>query len=379
MKALILWMDALDASYLSRQRMPFLQSLLDGHGLGSVPKPFGYANVPATFYSGKTLAEHRQLNVYANGPEKIRGIVSAFLPRPLDAYYFSLQRFYAGHTNVVPFIGLNKARGFSLSQERFISEPGSLPVPTVFDSLRVQGTSFVCHNWPVIGTEQGVSLEFSATTDAARARTAERLLSLDKDVYFFHFWDLDHSGHALGPDPDALASTLRAQDALIERLVSRAQKEGAPFLLWSDHGMVPVTGPTDIGEPLQRLHGVKHFLDSTMARFWVNDEAQRNALFEAFNGVEGGRFLSTREKNALQLDRVPEAGHEFFCVSPGRVLSPNFFDHGPVKGMHGYNPFDVKEECLFVSDALPGREVKALEAVLPKFLRAASVLSAAKE
>jgi hypothetical protein len=116
-------------------------------------------------------------------------------------------------------------------------------------------------------------------------------------------------------------------------------------VLFSDHGMVSVTGTVDVSSAIASTGLVAGrdyvvFLDSTMARFWFPTDVARPAIVEALSTLPG-RVLGLRDLRRLDIDECdPRNGELYFLAEPGHVIIPNFFqataDH--TRGMHGCEP-----------------------------------------
>ncbi len=79
------------------------------------------------------------------------------------------------------------------------------------------------------------------------------------------------------------------------------------------------------------------FLDSTMARFWGDENVLERVRTVLLN-LRCGRILSESDLRANHLPLSSIWGDMIFLLKPGFVISPSFFEsRQPVKAMHGYD------------------------------------------
>ena len=188
-----------------------------------------------------------------------------------------------------------------------------------------------------------------------------------------HLWDMDHAGHANGPDPALLGAALAAQDELAREVISQFDLETDAIFIWSDHGMLSVTRTLDLQAALPPpATGELRFLDSTLGRFWFASEKDQARVEEILGGVSGGHVLTESEKESLGVAfHDNRYGDLIFLADRGALLFPNAFqDRYPVKGMHGYDLQDSNEWGIFASNRVVLPADASMEDVLSRMLSA---------
>jgi len=108
--------------------------------------------------------------------------------------------------------------------------------------------------------------------------------------------------------------------------------------------MVDVRGTVDVMAALRRLPyrwpgDYLAFFDSTMARFWWERSAARDAVRAALAGLGGGHWLTpedlAREGASF---RERDYGEDVWLADPGILIVPSFMGNDAVAAMHGYDP-----------------------------------------
>jgi hypothetical protein len=211
---------------------------------------------------------------------------------------------------------------------------------SIFHELEDRGERYFCCAWP------DTNLLEDHRDEALARRTIDRS-SADDRLVFLHLQELDALGHAYGPESSELLTAIRRADEYVRDVVTalRSRVDRLDVILFSDHGMVPVTGTVDVWSAVTSTgcvpgRDVVFFLDSTMARFWFPTDVARGAIERVLAALPGN-VLDARERRRLDIDGCdPRNGELFFLASPGHVIIPNFFqanaDH--TRGMHGCEP-----------------------------------------
>ncbi|MCY0867645.1 MAG: alkaline phosphatase family protein [Desulfurococcus sp.] len=166
------------------------------------------------------------------------------------------------------------------------------------------------------------------------------------DVIVLTYSELDTLGHMRG----RLTVDIRQRISNILTLLKKLDERNIPFLLYSDHGMVPVVKAIDILKIISNIDyilGIDYMIsiESTLVRLWYFNR----------NAREVGRILREKldfylqdvvnSENAYIYD-VPipskEFGDEALVLKPGIILLPSFWlptraiPWKVPRGMHGY-------------------------------------------
>lgn len=359
-------LDAFRHDYLSPDAAPFLSSRSDTGVAGAVEEPFGYQTRPA-FFAGLypetsgicTMFERRQ----GSSPFEIaRFVPTAFdnrkyvdwgLRRLLERYV----RWRSEHRGVrayatpadIPFCLLHE---FDLAEKQLPWEPGYLSQSTVFDVLREYERQWHYEGWPFVT---------DYTSDDRLAESCVESVTADHSYLYVHLSELDGLGHAHGPATGEVRAGIRRADDRLRRIWSYCEEkfDAVNLIAFGDHGMVDVTEAIDLWTRLQETDHVLGddylaFLDSTMARFWFEDDRARETITSILQDIEAGTILTETEQEQYRArfedDRY---GELIFLANPGAVISPNFFDRSPgtVAGMHGYEPNCRADQGLLLVDS----------------------------
>jgi predicted AlkP superfamily pyrophosphatase or phosphodiesterase len=220
----------------------------------------------------------------------------------------------------------------SFSIKKNLFEPSCFSVPSLFDILTANAMPFHYIDHGLFDSDGSVY---------HRAVTFDHL----RDVMVVRLIDLDTASHNYGLEGPGRIRTLQETDRFVERIISawRHKNPNLAVLCFADHGMVPVKSSINVEASLSRtglraFRDFGMFLDSTMARFW-GDEDALGKIRRTLEKLDCGRILEEKDLESYRLPRSSVWGDMIFLLKPGFVISPNFFDrNGHVKAMHGYDP-----------------------------------------
>ncbi|MGA2990432.1 MAG: alkaline phosphatase family protein [Candidatus Korobacteraceae bacterium] len=217
---------------------------------------------------------------------------------------------------------------------------------TLFSICAERGIAYLIHAHPA----NAVRLESGFSRISAELRPPTQFA-------FWHIGDLDTIGHRNGPLSAECRRALRNIDARLAALNKqlRAAYEGVNYVVFGDHGMAEVTGIVDVAGALRRAgivqgKGLLYFLDSTMARFWFQDEGVKDAVIQVLGDLSGGTLLTQKQRDDYHLNYPHDRfGELIFLADPGRLVSPNYFQgRQMVRGMHGYAPECPEQQSALV-------------------------------
>lgn len=345
--------DALRHDYVNPQDAPFLNSLsVDGVG-GSLIPSFGF-EPDGAYFAGlapeecnggaqywlnpdeRTFYGTSLLGLLARVPapawrRSVRFAARAIAQAMAPSEHSTVRRMAT--TAEIPFELLGR---FSFSLKRFAHEPGYAPSPTLFDALRKAGLRYYFHGYP----EHSVRIEQVEARYLREERGGHALA-------FLFIGDLDRIGHEYGPDSLERRAILRRIDQSLARIYSHASARyrSVHLLVFGDHGMVEVRRHLDLTAAVARagldLDRDAYFLDSTLARFWIDDPRRRLRLNEILEEQDGGRVLNDEARASYRiLWPHRNFGDVIFAADEGVLVHPSFYCSGPrpPKGMHGYLP-----------------------------------------
>jgi hypothetical protein len=358
---LVLLVDALRHDYA--ERMPFLTALGARSSVGTLREDFGF--LPrAAYFGGRTPSQHGFTNMFSFDPARspfgvARGLPVSRWGRDVEDA-FDIRKWVEAEAKkrVPPFaatylstieIPLDLLPDFNLAEERAPWDP-RVGYPSIFAELAAHDWPWFACGWPESNTLPDHSDRGLVDHTLAHVRPPCRFA-------FLHLQELDGLGHAYGPESVEVQEGLARTDALVCELLAELDRrfDAVDVVLFGDHGMVSVTGTTDVwaaleAAPIQLGQDVVFFLDSSMARFWFKTAAARQHVIDALAPLPG-RVLDAAAMDALDLSGCdPRNGELYFLAHPGILILPNFFQRRgrPVKGMHGYHPDCPDNQAFFL-------------------------------
>jgi hypothetical protein len=279
-----------------------------------------------------------------------------FLPRPIGGHrrfrrrLLALHRRWSGYTGYynlynVPF-GL--FRHFDLSEKKDIYAPRGFEgdVKSIFDILSCSGVPYRVWNW-----RSSLDRSFSELRAAVLG---------DEPIRFALLYTacIDALLHDSIADDSAVHAAMSDLERRIAEIVTCARAEYADVdvLIFSDHGMTKTTATCDLmsivgtfGPKQGRDYMV--FYDSTMARFWLLDEAARTDLVSGLDERVEGTILSDdtlRQEGVFFEDR--RYGELIFLMNPGVLIVPSFMGKRAPNGMHGFSPDHRDSDAVLMSN-----------------------------
>ena len=291
------------------------------------------------------------------GHHRIRNKVSKFIARRQDyTGYFQLYS--------VPF---SKLPYLDYSEKKDIYEPGGITggQTTIFEHWQQSGKPWVRSNWRLSDPENIAH----ARSEIEKGQVELLYLFTARLDAVMHKYGVDH------PEVDAAFDHFAANLQSLADLASRHYRD-VRIHLFSDHGMADVNVCSDLLPRWEKL-GLKYgrdyiaVWDSTMARFWFNDEATRRAATAWLREQPDGEILSDERLagyGCLFPDR--KYGELIYLLPSGSLFVPSFLNQRKVTAMHGYAPEHPDSAAAWLSnaDTLP---VTALPGIFPVMKAAA--------
>jgi len=166
------------------------------------------------------------------------------------------------------------------------------------------------------------------------------------DWAFLYLAELDGLLHRHGWPHASPRARIAADARRLQALVRRAEGLGyeVRLALFSDHGMANCRQTVDLRRqlaPLPCREGRDYvaFLDSTMARYWSEDERVLASLRAELERTPGVLVLEPQTLEAWGA-YFPggEYGDLIALVEPGTLLVPSDMGRRAIAGMHGYAP-----------------------------------------
>jgi hypothetical protein len=317
-----------------------------GYSSGAIP----------SLLTGQTPSQHGHWNLIYRDPERSpfgwtrplgrlpRSLVENRVSRRVLKSVARRASGYSGYFSLYDYPVAHLPQ-FDLTEKRDIYTPGGLDAPSIFDDLKAAGIPYESYNYHTHTDAQ--------ILDLAPARAA----TTDARVLFLYLSGLDHHLHFHVDEPDSVTKMVAWYEAGLRRVweaATRARGDVRMFV-FSDHGMTPIRWTHDLRRDVEAtgLTVLKDYLpayDSTMARFWVENDRARKTLTALLEDHPCGTLMSERELQRLGVwfDNG-RYYHMLFLMKPGMLLSPS--DMGTVRfaGMHGYHPSEPTADAVLLA------------------------------
>ena len=341
----MIFIDAFSSKYLDKDFAPFLYALQQEGHVKHVTSLPAFMGIGTTIFSGTWPATN--------------GAWTNFIKKNHEDISFSLIQYLFSFFSLIP----NDRLSWDLRYltYRILKKPVPIPnqipshlvnffkskveaplysddflndIPTLFTTLNNFKKSFTIIN------------QFMDSDEKVAKRTIEYLkLGNCSDLVYLKFSSLDIFGHEFGPSSNPNHNRVRIIDNLINEIINEADKssEDFKFIIFSDHGMSPILKYFDIQAHLkdiseQVIKDYLIFIDSTMARFWFNNNEARKEITNLLTEKKDGYILSDLylQENNLPINKK-EYGELIFALKEGIVMQPDFFHKNSImKGMHGH-------------------------------------------
>ena len=362
--------DAFKPEYL--RYTSYLRSLAKDSLHGNLETVLGFTGIAGTFLTGTYPDKHGIVSMFTYSPDsRLRWLRNlSFLGRSLLTPLVNLSNYLHDDRFFfrMPRINPAKMAYFDTCARKSFVQENRMGVPSLYDMLNRHGKTFVSIDWPnIIGTGTK-SVFLSQSKDKVVDVTLKVIEKSKPDLCFTHFFELDYVAHEYGTGSPEVKNEVRAIDEAVARL------DADEMLIFSDTGMLDVTGKVDVltalqGTGLEFGKDLVYFMDSTMVRFWFLRKGVEKDVGKVLEGLRGGHALSGHEIKDVY--RLPEKHCDMiFLADPGILVSPNYFQgSASVKSMHGW---DVrhKDQLAFYLLKSPGKKKDAkMVDMLPTLLK----------
>ena len=342
-RVVMIWLDAFSSKYLTPEKTPFICELSASRFHTNLEPLFAFAGIGATAFTGTGVNTHKIWCDYirsesGHAPSFLKGLMRLcdIVPHDIMNQYgrYVICRalgYNPGTPNLIP---VNLMDFFRVKEKKRLTENDPIKgVPTIFEQLRKHDARYF-----VTGLYESI-LEKQIIKRALGA------LAGDAGFILFRLGSPDRLGHKYGPESTEMNERLREIDTLVREMVTEGTRidPSAHFIIFTDHGMSPVTEHCNLMQvlgklPLKMPKDYLVFLNSTVANFWFMSDAARKMVAAELSKVPHGQILSETQLKELDIDNVgSEYGELLFALNEGAVFFPDFYRRRtPPKGMHGY-------------------------------------------
>ena len=346
----LIHVDALRPDYITEVDMPFLYRQGQQGVVTRVIPPFGFE--PDGAYLTGTNPEQYQGGahfVYRESRPPLPGTgwlpgwldhLSPYLQYPLRRLLARIIKRQASTARIasnpgVAWVPFKLLPHFDFCEKYFVEEPGFAGENrTLFDICRATGQAWFYHGYP----------KYSPWARDVEQQLPKRLTG-EESFMLVLLGDLDQAGHHHGPGSSEQKEAARLVDRAIERIYRRAAEvhDRIDLLAFGDHGMAPVDNYVDVQACLVKLpltpgRDYFHFLDSTLARFWLLSDGAEPLIRERMNELPGLTLVTDKDRNHYGINFPSRKfGDLIYWVEDGWMIYPDFW-HGrrPPVAMHGY-------------------------------------------
>jgi hypothetical protein len=332
---------------------PFLDDVLEDRRCLQTILGYSSGAIP-TLLSGRLPSQHGHWNLFYRSPatspfrwtRPLRRLPAALVDNPFARRAVKhLSRHLSGYSGyfsiyAYPVHGLAE---WDLTEKRDIYQPGGLDCPSIFDRLLAHDIPYECYNY------------HGHTDPEILALGARRAVESDARVLFLYLADLDRYLHHFIDDAAGVSERLAWYEAGLSRIYRAAREvRDARMLIFSDHGMTPTRWTYDLRRDVAALGLTdRDYLaayDSTMARFWTDNERARARLVELLAEHPCGELLEREELTRLGVWFDDDRYYQMlFVMKPGVLLNPSDMGHFRFAGMHGYHPSDPTADAVLLS------------------------------
>ena len=342
-KAVMIWLDGFSSRYLDPQKMPFIFEL-SRSGLSTTLEPlFAFAGIGASAFTGTTINTNKIWcdYVYKRGgssPATLRWLLRLCDCFPDDTMNqrarYIICRIFGMNPGTPNLIPVELADFFRVKERKRLTDEEPIEgMTTLFDQLRRCGMRFLTLGF------------YESILEERLVKKVIEALAKNYEFILFRLGSPDKLGHKYGPESPEVTKRLGEIDKVVKEITKRGIESNPSmhFVIFSDHGMVPVREHVDLmsllkGLPLRMPEDYILFLNSTVASFWFNNDKAEEIVRQALGKIEPGMILDEPKLKELEIDKIgSEYGDLIFALKEGSVFFPDFYRRRrPPKGMHGY-------------------------------------------
>lgn len=351
---------------------------------------FSSSAIP-TILTGKMPEQHGIWNLYRYQPEatdfplfRALGPLAGVLDRSrvLRKLALTANRLWTGFDGYYQAyeVPAGMLGSLAISERANLYAPGGTgDSPSVFDHWEGRGESWISASW-----------RDGAHTDEAVLEVARRKIRRTRpDEVFVYLAGYDAFGHRHAGNRPAMEREAGRIARMLESLLDwcRGLDPSTSMDVFSDHGMLPLLGRTDLRPALARAGRVAGadawtcLLDATMARFWWHRPEAESAVAAAFEGLPG-HFLSESELRRHGLRFRGGYGDTIWLADPGVQIVPSHMAGVPLGGMHGYDPSHPLMKASFLTtrdcSRVPGAIWEIFPTLVDQSWRESSLASTAR-
>ncbi len=302
-----------------------------------------------------------------NGVSAPNGMLPSFPSLTFPNHYSIVTGLYPEHHGIVGNSFYDPGRDAIYTYTRPESNGdgtwyGGIPLWSLAEQ---QGMRSACLFWPgseaeIAGKRPSYYLHYNdGLDDHARIEQVLAWLGLPaaQRPHFItlYYADVDHAGHAHGPDSTETRDAVHHLDELIGDLESRLSAVGLPvnLIVLADHGMITLQPPAVILSDFANLDGVR----TQGSLLYARSDAEADRIYRDFMAHPSPKFKVYRRAampSALRFDSNPREGDPVVVpTGPYTLLAHGSKLPEPTQlhGSHGFDPHTMPEmKAIFFAE-----------------------------
>jgi predicted AlkP superfamily pyrophosphatase or phosphodiesterase len=306
-------------------------------------------------YGAKNL-----LAIAAHGASAPQGMIPAYPSITFPNHYTLVTGLYPEHHGIVAmsFYNEDHTRRYSYSDPKSSGDGSWYGGTPLWVLAEQQGMRAACFFWPgseaaIDGVRPSYYLHYDGSfPNPGRVDQVLRWLRLpaDQRPHFItlYYADVDHAGHAYGPDSPQTRAAVAEVDGMMGRLRAGIAALHLPvdLIVVSDHGMIKEQGPWI---DLDKYADLSKITTDGML-LYANSEADAQKAYEQLKIADANFKVYRRAKVPRDLHYDSNAREGDPVIVPDepvaiRAHAPEAgqSDHAPNAGSHGFDPLQFPE------------------------------------
>ena len=361
-KKLVICLDGLGYSMLSKENTPFLYSFARKNSLAKLKTLLAFTGIEFSFFSGKFPEEHDVWLEFVYSPDtspfgwqKHFWFLGGGILSKMTAL-----RMYLGGSNF-----LTKLYNIPFDRLEFFDVATR---KNIWDLEMFRDRKYLCLKWPFLVKNGKKGLVLKHQSDKERCETLIRNIDGETEIYAVQLLELDKAMHNYGFGRE-VGGTLKEMDSLARETVTSFMKKvpELDIILWSDHGFVPVEKHVNLQSMLPERDDYIAFYGGTTASFWFKSKEAKTLVLKKLSEVEFGKIINSKERERYHIPSSKKHGEIIFMVKPGCMIFPNYYqryENEKFKAMHGYPPDKCDADGMLITNIKLKKDIIEMPEVL---------------
>jgi predicted AlkP superfamily pyrophosphatase or phosphodiesterase len=309
--------------------------------------------------------EAKNLNALSAQGVRAKSMIPSYPSVTFPNHYTIATGLYPSHHGLVnnSFFDDTKKASYSMSNQRAVRDGswyGGTPLWVLAEQQKMISASFywVGSEADIKGTLPTYNYNYNtAISNPRRIQVVKEWLNLPENIrphlITFYFNEPDHEGHTHGPDAEKTKEAVHSIDSAMKALNDVVKSTGLPvnIIFLSDHGMTAVDTLNTLPRPAA-IDTSKFFVsgDGLMVYLTAKDRSNRPEIVSMYKKVTKEAvgykvYLKTKMPGRMHYsakDDVKNRIGDIVLVTEWPNVF-NLYGRKPSPGMHGYDPYLVKD------------------------------------